>query len=222
MEESLLCQWSVIRSLLAILQWWSFNVTVIVLNKWIFQKHDFKFPLTISCIHFICSGAILVIKELKLANCVNSSTKDTIYWDECQRLLTDFLGTYYEIIGEISVAGTTYKVMEFVSSIVESLSMEERMTLCNMVVEAGGKNGIVSTDSTIYNLFFKSIILDTQNLRISLHNMDSFCGKLKEAIRLVIVVSLLLGIPLKNQVDRTTKLVNVGIPNKLLEYLDEV
>ncbi|KAF4351614.1 hypothetical protein F8388_003267 [Cannabis sativa] len=55
-----------------------------------------------------------------------------------------------QIIGEISVAGATYKAMEFVGSTVESLSMEERMTLCNMVVEAGGKNGIVPADSTTY------------------------------------------------------------------------
>lgn len=64
----MLCQWSVIRSVLAIIQWWGFNVTVIIMNKWIFQKLDFKFPLSVSCIHFICSaiGAYLVIKVLKL------------------------------------------------------------------------------------------------------------------------------------------------------------
>uniref|UniRef100_A0A7N0TKL5 Sugar phosphate transporter domain-containing protein n=1 Tax=Kalanchoe fedtschenkoi TaxID=63787 RepID=A0A7N0TKL5_KALFE len=68
MEESVLCQRSVFRSLLAILQWWGFNVTVIIMNKWIFQKLDFKYPLTVSSIHFICSaiGAYLVIKVLKL------------------------------------------------------------------------------------------------------------------------------------------------------------
>ncbi|KAL3812416.1 hypothetical protein ACJIZ3_013684 [Penstemon smallii] len=55
-----------------------------------------------------------------------------------------------QIIGEISVSGATYKAMEFVGSTVESLSMEERMTLCNMVVEAGGKNGIVPADATTY------------------------------------------------------------------------
>ncbi|XP_015873132.2 3-isopropylmalate dehydratase large subunit, chloroplastic-like isoform X1 [Ziziphus jujuba] len=55
-----------------------------------------------------------------------------------------------QIIGEISVAGATYKAMEFVGTTVESLSMEERMTLCNMVVEAGGKNGVVPADSTTY------------------------------------------------------------------------
>ncbi|CAN1279041.1 3-isopropylmalate dehydratase large subunit, chloroplastic, partial [Linum perenne] len=31
------------------------------------------------------------------------------------------------------------------------LQMEERMTLCNMVIEAGGKNGVVSADNTTFN-----------------------------------------------------------------------
>ncbi|CAH8357264.1 unnamed protein product [Eruca vesicaria subsp. sativa] len=67
-EGSLWHQWSMIRSLLAILQWWGFNVTVIIMNKWIFQKLDFKFPLSVSCVHFICSsiGAYIVIKVLKI------------------------------------------------------------------------------------------------------------------------------------------------------------
>ncbi|XP_028769555.1 3-isopropylmalate dehydratase large subunit, chloroplastic [Neltuma alba] len=55
-----------------------------------------------------------------------------------------------QIIGEITMAGATYKAMEFVGTTVESLNMEERMTLCNMVVEAGGKNGVVPADSTTY------------------------------------------------------------------------
>ncbi|XP_052188201.1 UDP-galactose transporter 1-like [Diospyros lotus] len=68
MEEGRLCEWGVVRSILAILQWWGFNVTVIIMNKWIFEKLDFKFPLSLSCIHFICSsiGACLAIKVLKL------------------------------------------------------------------------------------------------------------------------------------------------------------
>ncbi|KAL5558395.1 hypothetical protein UlMin_034606 [Ulmus minor] len=78
MEEAWLCQWSVFRSLLAILQWWVFNVTVIVMNKWIFQKLDFKFPLSVSCIHFICSaiGAYLVIKVLKLKPLITVDPED--------------------------------------------------------------------------------------------------------------------------------------------------
>ncbi|PQM37526.1 UDP-galactose transporter 1 [Prunus yedoensis var. nudiflora] len=78
MEETRMCQWSVIRSLLAILQWWGFNVTVIVMNKWIFQKLDFKFPLTVSSIHFICSaiGAYTVIKILKLKPLITVEPED--------------------------------------------------------------------------------------------------------------------------------------------------
>ncbi|XP_073135755.1 GDP-mannose transporter GONST5-like [Henckelia pumila] len=68
MEESFLCQWSVFPSILAIFQWWGFNVTVIIMNKWIFRKLEFHYPLSVSCVHFISSaiGAYLVIKVLKL------------------------------------------------------------------------------------------------------------------------------------------------------------
>lgn len=51
-----------------------------------------------------------------------------------------------QIIGDIGVAGATYRAMEFTGSSVSNLSMEERMTLCNMAVEAGGKNGLIAAD----------------------------------------------------------------------------
>lgn len=44
-----------------------------------------------------------------------------------------------QIIGEISVSGATYKAMEFSGTAIEGMTMEDRMTICNMVVEAGGK-----------------------------------------------------------------------------------
>ncbi|KAL0715959.1 hypothetical protein Bca4012_065281 [Brassica carinata] len=66
-------------------------------------------------------------------------------------LLTGHFRHKCEIIGEISVAGATYKTMEFSGTTIESLTMEERMTLCNMVVEAGGKNGVIPPDATTFN-----------------------------------------------------------------------
>ena len=50
------------------------------------------------------------------------------------------------IIKQISVNGATDMVMEFVGPVVEQMSMEARMTLCNMAIEAGGTSGICMPD----------------------------------------------------------------------------
>jgi 3-isopropylmalate/(R)-2-methylmalate dehydratase large subunit len=55
-----------------------------------------------------------------------------------------------QIIGDITVAGATYRTMEFAGEAVERMSMEERMVLCNMVIEAGGKNGVIAPDETTF------------------------------------------------------------------------
>ncbi|GBG91734.1 hypothetical protein CBR_g53549 [Chara braunii] len=56
-----------------------------------------------------------------------------------------------QIIGEIGVAGATYRAMEFAGTTVDGMTIEDRMTLCNMVVEAGGKNGVVPADKTTFD-----------------------------------------------------------------------
>jgi 3-isopropylmalate/(R)-2-methylmalate dehydratase large subunit len=50
------------------------------------------------------------------------------------------------VIGDIGCDGATYAAMEFDGDGVYALNIEERMTLCNMVIEAGGKNGVIAPD----------------------------------------------------------------------------
>lgn len=51
-------------------------------------------------------------------------------------------------IGDIGVDGATYKAMEFTGDAIKDLPMADRMTMANMAIEAGGKNGIISPDET--------------------------------------------------------------------------
>lgn len=52
------------------------------------------------------------------------------------------------IIGKLGVNGATNKVIEFTGPVVDAFSMEERMTVCNMAIEAGGTCGICYPDAT--------------------------------------------------------------------------
>ncbi len=50
------------------------------------------------------------------------------------------------IIKQIGVDGAQYKAMEFGGEIIEQMDNDEKLTICNMAIEAGGKNGIVETE----------------------------------------------------------------------------
>ncbi|MCL1864650.1 MAG: 3-isopropylmalate dehydratase large subunit [Spirochaetes bacterium] len=61
------------------------------------------------------------------------------------------------IIGKIGVNGATNKIMEFTGQVIDSMSMESRMTLCNMAIEAGGTSGVCCPDMTTVEYLWEHI-----------------------------------------------------------------
>lgn len=55
------------------------------------------------------------------------------------------------IIGEIGTAGGNGHVIEFAGEAIEALSMEGRMTVCNMTIEGGARAGLIAPDQTTYD-----------------------------------------------------------------------
>ena len=56
-----------------------------------------------------------------------------------------------KIIGTIGTAGGTGYVIEFAGDVIRDLSMEERMTVCNMTIEGGARAGLIAPDEKTFN-----------------------------------------------------------------------
>jgi 3-isopropylmalate/(R)-2-methylmalate dehydratase large subunit len=56
-------------------------------------------------------------------------------------------------IGQMGVGGATGHVVEYTGPVIDGLSMEGRMTVCNMTIEGGGRAGMVAPDETTFRWF---------------------------------------------------------------------
>ena len=78
------------------------------------------------------------------------------------------------IIHQLGVNGATNKVLEFTGPVVDAMSMESRMTLCNMAVEAGGTSGICYPDMTTVDYLWKFIKDDYADKASALDHFKTF------------------------------------------------
>ena len=75
------------------------------------------------------------------------------------------------MVGEIGADGATYKAIDFSGDVVKKLSVDGRLTLCNMVVEMGAKSGIIQPDQKTYrylkskNRFPKTMLKNDPNIK---------------------------------------------------------
>lgn len=58
-----------------------------------------------------------------------------------------------KIIGTIGTAGGTGHVIEFAGQVIQSLSVEQRMTICNMTIEGGARAGLIAPDEKTFEYF---------------------------------------------------------------------
>ncbi len=56
-------------------------------------------------------------------------------------------------LGQLGVGGLTGHVVEYAGAAIEALSMEGRMTVCNMTIEGGGRAGMIAPDETTFAWF---------------------------------------------------------------------
>ena len=56
-----------------------------------------------------------------------------------------------QIIGKIGTAGGTGSVIEYAGTLISDLSVEQRMTICNMTIEGGARAGLIQPDEKIFN-----------------------------------------------------------------------
>ncbi|HWD69125.1 MAG TPA: 3-isopropylmalate dehydratase large subunit [Solirubrobacteraceae bacterium] len=54
-------------------------------------------------------------------------------------------------IGQMGVSGATGHVVEYAGPVIEAMSMEGRMTICNMTIEGGGRAGMIAPDQTTFD-----------------------------------------------------------------------
>lgn len=80
------------------------------------------------------------------------------------------------IIGKLTVNGATDRVMEFRGTVIDAMSMESRMTLCNMAIEAGGTSGICMPDMTTVDYLWPFISSDYPSKDAAFADFKKWCS----------------------------------------------
>src|SRR5271166_4961921 len=90
------------------------------------------------------------VEHVLATQCVSQQKPKTMKIDVCGRLAEGVTAKDLAlgIIGQIGTDGGTGYVIEYAGEVVRSLTMEERMTMCNMSIECGARAGMIAPDDT--------------------------------------------------------------------------
>lgn len=80
------------------------------------------------------------------------------------------------VIGELTVNGATDRVIEFRGPVVDAMTMDSRMTLCNMAIEAGGTSGVCMPDAVTVDYLWPFICNDYPSKDSALDDFRQWCS----------------------------------------------
>ena len=83
-------------------------------------------------------------------------------------------------IGDIGVDGALYKAMEFTGDAIGRLPMDDRFAMCNMAIEAGGKNGIIAPDKITLKYVKETVKKSKKKWKIYESDRDAEYCEVKE------------------------------------------
>jgi len=83
-------------------------------------------------------------------------------------------------IGDIGVDGALYKAMEFTGPAIKKLGMDDRFSMCNMAIEAGGKSGIIEPDEITWKYVAKSKKAKVKRQKYLKSDKDAKYSEIKE------------------------------------------
>jgi 3-isopropylmalate/(R)-2-methylmalate dehydratase large subunit len=81
-----------------------------------------------------------------------------------------------KVIKTLTVNGATDCVIEFQGNVIDSMSMEGRMTLCNMAIEAGGTSGVCMPDEITVDYLWPFISAEYQDRAAALEDFQKWCS----------------------------------------------
>lgn len=90
--------------------------------------------------HVLASGALLLSKPKTMRVLFNGKFRKGVYAKDA----------ILKLISQIGIGGANGHVIEYAGSAVEAMTMEERMTVCNMSIECGARAGLVAPDETTF------------------------------------------------------------------------
>ncbi|PWT94393.1 MAG: 3-isopropylmalate dehydratase large subunit [Candidatus Melainabacteria bacterium] len=101
------------------------------------------------------------------------------------------------LIGQLGIGGATGHVIEYCGDAIKAMSMEERMTVCNMSIECGARAGLISPDETTYAYIKgRKFAPSDKDWAKAVETWQSFCGDRDASYDREVVVDLDLLAPM--------------------------